>query len=125
MLFTTALKKNFEFRRLYRRGKCAAGPCVAVYCLKNGRGANRLGIAAGTKLGNAVKRNLVRRRIRESYRLCEHRVMPGFDIVVSARGRSVCSDFSDIDHDIKKQLSRLGLLKPEDADCSASDTRTP
>ena len=61
---TVSLKLNHEFRRLYAKGKSAVNPCMAVYCRKNRLGYNRLGFTTGTKLGKAVVRNRVRRRLR-------------------------------------------------------------
>ena len=63
------LKENYEFRRLYQRGKSAAGGTMVLYCRKNKLDHNRLGLTASTKLGHAVVRNRCRRRLREVYRL--------------------------------------------------------
>ena len=71
MQHTVSLKQNHEFRRLYNRGKSAVSPYFAIYCRKTGRDYSRLGITTGVKLGNAVKRNFVRRRIRALYRTNE------------------------------------------------------
>ena len=58
------LKKNSEFRRLYSKGKSAVNPYMVVYCRKNGRDVNRVGYTVSVKLGHAVVRNRVRRRLR-------------------------------------------------------------
>ncbi|MEM5779752.1 MAG: ribonuclease P protein component, partial [Lawsonibacter sp.] len=87
MKHTVSLKQNHEFRRLYNKGKSAVSPFFAIYCRKTGRPHSRLGITAGVKLGNAVKRNYVRRRIRALYRTNEGAFLPGYDIVVVARTR--------------------------------------
>ena len=63
------LKENWEFRRLYQKGKSAVGPAMVIYCKKNRLDHNRLGVTVSTKLGGAVIRNRARRRIREVYRL--------------------------------------------------------
>ena len=91
MKYTVSLKQNHEFRRLYNKGKSAVSPCLALYCRKTGRETSRLGITVGAKLGHAVERNRVRRRIREVYRLHEHELTPGYDIVIVARARAVHS----------------------------------
>ena len=85
MKYTVSLKENRVFRRLYAKGRSAVSPTMVLYCRKNGRRENRLGLTTGTKLGHAVVRNRVRRRLREIYRLQEHRLSPGYDIVVVAR----------------------------------------
>ena len=85
MKHTIALKQNHEFRRLYNKGRSAVSPYFAIYCRKTNRPISRLGITTGVKLGNAVKRNRARRRIRELYRTNEAWLAPGYDIVVVAR----------------------------------------
>ena len=68
--FTSSLKENYAFRRLYAKGKSAVSPYFAVYCRPTRRPYSRLGITTGVKLGKAVQRNYARRRIRELYRTC-------------------------------------------------------
>ena len=109
MRFSTSLKKNHEFRRLYNRGKSSATPNLAVYCRRNGRGENRLGITVSTKLGGAVVRNLLRRRIKEAYRINEHRLKSGYDIVVVARVRARGAHFRVLEADLLRLLNRLGV----------------
>ncbi|MDP4119017.1 MAG: ribonuclease P protein component [Bacillota bacterium] len=82
---TLSITKNGLFRRLYSKGKSAAYFDMVVYTMKNGAGQNRLGITASTKIGCAVVRNRIRRRIREAYRSIEDNVLPGVNIVVVAR----------------------------------------
>ena len=63
MKAAVTVKENYEFRRIYRKGRSAVSPYFVVYCLKNRAGASRLGITVSKKLGHAVVRNRVRRRI--------------------------------------------------------------
>ena len=74
MIFTSTLKKNYEFHRLYRKGKSAVTPCLVAYAKATRRDGNRVGFTVSTKLGKAVKRNRVRRRLREIYRLHESEI---------------------------------------------------
>ena len=113
MVFTKSLKQNHLFQRLYKKGKSAAGRYVAVYCRKNGLDYNRLGLTAGKKLGHAVDRNRVRRRIREAYRLREPELARGYDIVVVARSRAIDGEYSQIADCLYSQLEKLGILGKE------------
>ena len=79
MNIRTTLKKNSDFRRLYSKGKSAVTPYMAVYCRRNKGGVNRLGYTVSTKLGHAVVRNRVRRRLREIYRLNSPRLRSGWE----------------------------------------------
>ena len=113
---TVSLKLNHEFRRLYAKGKSAVSPCLAMYCRKNRLGYNRLGLTVGTKVGHAVVRNRVRRRIRESYRVNEDRFRQGYDIVVVARVRAAHTRYSQLEKSLLSLSDKLGLLLPEETE---------
>ena len=109
MRYTVSLKKNRDFRRLYSSGKSSANHLLAVYCRRNKLGENRLGITVGTKVGGAVKRNRVRRLIREAYRLGEDNVRCGFDIIVVARSAAAGAGYHEIDRALRGLFTKLGL----------------
>ncbi|MDR2591139.1 MAG: ribonuclease P protein component, partial [Oscillospiraceae bacterium] len=101
MNFTTSLKRNHEFKRLYSKGKSAASKYAVVYCNKNYRtvdnlSKNRLGVTVSTKLGGAVQRNRIRRRLKEIYRINEHLFVSGYDIVIVARTGSKEAVWNDL-----------------------------
>jgi len=108
--FTTPLRKNHEFKRLYNKGKSAASQSSVVYLRRNGRPENRLGITVSTKIGGAVQRNRVRRRLKEIYRLNESKLSPGYDIVVVARIRSRYSEFSELQSSVMSLFRKLGIV---------------
>jgi len=107
--FTTPLKKNHEFKRLYNKGKSSANQCVVVYCRRNGRPDNRLGITVSAKLGCAVQRNRIRRRLKEIYRLNELKFSSGYDIVIVARTRSRFAGFSELEDSVLSLVAKLGM----------------
>ena len=109
MKHTVPLKQNYEFRRLYSKGKSAVCPYFVVYCRKTGRPVSRLGITTGVKLGNAVKRNRARRRIRELYRTHEEQILPGFDVVIVARTRVIYGRHSELERSFRQLVKKLGL----------------
>ncbi len=114
MKFTEALKRNYEFRRLYSKGKSAASPYLALYVRKNRLNRNRLGITVGAKIGNAVKRNRVRRRLKEIYRLNEDRFCKGCDVVIVARVKAVYAQYGQLEHSFFALAQRLGLYASEE-----------
>lgn len=95
MKFSSSLKLNHIFRRLYSSSGYANSYLV-LYARKNRSATNRVGITVSKKLGCAVVRNRVRRRLREVYRLNEDLFSPGWDIVVVARSRCIHADFSKL-----------------------------
>ena len=115
MEYTVPLKQNHEFRRLYNKGKSAVSPYFVIYCRKTGRPVNRLGITTGVKLGNAVKRNRARRRIRELYRLHEKQLLSGYDIVIVARVRVIYGRYTELERGFRQLVKKLGLTVPKEA----------
>lgn len=109
MRYTCTLKNNRDFRRMFAKGKSRAGRPIVVYALRNNLGINRLGISAGVKLGGAVVRNRVRRRIREAYRLNELSFKKGYDLIIVARGRAVEADFAELNSALLSLAAGLGL----------------
>ena len=110
MKFSDTLKKNYDFRRLYNRGKSVASKDLVLYARRGRRGCNRIGITVTTKLGGAVQRNRVRRRIREIYRVNESRFNIGLDIVVVARVRSRYATYAELEKSFFECASKLGIL---------------
>ena len=119
MEFSKSLKLNHLFRRLYAKGKSCANGYLVLYCRKNGTDGNRIGLTVSAKLGHAVVRNKVRRRLREIYRLHEAEFHSGWDIVVVARGRAVDAPFDRLTRSYLSLAKKAGILKPVIADQSA------
>ena len=112
MKFSSALKLNHIFRRLYGTSGFPNGYLV-LYARKNHSDQNRVGITVSKKLGCAVIRNRVRRRFREVYRLQEERFAPGWDIVVVARSRSIKSDFTTLTEAYLSLAKKAGILRED------------
>ncbi len=94
---------RFTFRKQHRLsggaafqcvfdGKCCknAGPIV-VYGVPNDLGYMRLGLSVSRRAGNAVKRNRVKRLLREAFRLQRHDWPSGYDLVVVVRPHDLLS----------------------------------
>lgn len=109
MNFSSALKLNHIFRRLYSTQGYANGMLV-LYARPNRSDKNRVGITTGKKLGHAVVRNRARRRLREVYRLNEALFKPGYDIVVVARSRCVTADFQKLTKAYLSLAKKAGIL---------------
>ena len=110
MKFSSSLKLNHIFQRLYRTSG-QANSCLVIYARRNRTDTNRVGITVSKKLGHAVVRNRVRRRIREVYRLNEHRFAQGWDIVVVARTKAIHTDFEKLTQQYLSACEKLGVLK--------------
>lgn len=111
--YTSSLKENRQFRRLYAKGKSSATPYLAFYCRRNGQKSSRLGITVGGKVGKAVLRNKVRRRLREIYRLHEDKLQPGYDLVVVARVKAGICRYAVLEQSFLQLAKKLNLLRQE------------
>ena len=114
MQFSKSLKLNHLFRRLYQKGKSAANKYLVIYCRRNGSEENRIGYTISAKLGHAVVRNRVRRRLREIYRIHEEAFGQGWDLVVVARSRTVGAPFAKLEHAFLSLSDKLGLLRQQE-----------
>ena len=112
MKFSSALKLNHIFRRLYATSG-HANSYLVLYARKNNSENNRVGVTVSKKLGHAIVRNRVRRRLREVYRLNEALFVPGWDIVVVARSRCITADFSKLTQAYLSLAEKAGILVPQ------------
>lgn len=118
MEFSKSLKLNHIFRRLYSKGNSCANGYLVMYCRKNGSRENRIGLTVSAKLGHAVVRNRIRRRLREIYRLNEAGFQRGWDIVVVARGRAVDASYRKLEKSYLHLAEKLGVLCDREKDPS-------
>ena len=105
------VKENYVFRQLYRKGSSSVQPSFVVYCRKNKNGLSRLGVTVSTKLGKAVIRNRVRRRLRELYRLNKSEMKQGYDVILVGRSRAITAPFSKMQRQYAVALKELGLME--------------
>ncbi|MDF2905749.1 MAG: hypothetical protein K0R34_1070 [Herbinix sp.] len=97
MKYSETLKKNDDFREIYRTGKSYANKYLIMYVSRNETDNNRIGISVSKKVGNSVIRHRITRLIRESYRLSEDSFLSGLDIVVVARVSAREKNFYEIE----------------------------
>ena len=85
---------------------------MAVRFVPNGRDHDRYGISTGRRLGGAVRRNRVRRRLRENLRRSPNESGPGLDILIVVRGPAIDATFDDLRGSLERLLrSARGSMK--------------
>lgn len=114
---TVPLKKNYEFLRAYKKGKFFVGKYITMYAIPNRSSSNRLGITVSKKFGNSVRRNRLRRLIKENYRLFEDFIKCGYDIVFVSRNTEEMPDFVSVKKEMKFLLKKLNVFDQEKRDC--------
>ncbi len=91
------LLKNWEFRKVYAQGHKKALEGLSAYWLKvSGDGPTRVGLSVGRKVANAVKRNKVKRRLRELMRTYPQPLGVGYWLVLSAKPGCAAMDYESL-----------------------------
>jgi len=105
------LTSPIDFKRVRQYGKSYAHPLIVLVTLPNEEAQSRFGVAVGRTLGNAVKRNRVKRTLREALRPLLPASPPGWDVVVIARRPISEATFDQVQQAIIQMMQRAGLLK--------------
>lgn len=107
------LKKNYDFQRTLKKGNWYNGNFVSVHIEKNNKNSNYIGIAVSKRVSkSSVRRNRIKRLIREAYRVNEKQIKRGTNIVIT--WKSSCSfelaNFNDIKNDLMICFEKANLL---------------
>ena len=110
------LQGRDRFQTIREQGKRWVHPLVILGGLPNGQGYTRCAFVASGRLGIAVVRNRVRRRLREAVRLCYRHISPGWDLVWIARPPILSADYQSIAGAVAGllQQARLWQVLPGD-----------
>ena len=84
---------------------------IAVYAPGTGQG-SRFGMAVSRKVGNAVVRHRVKRRLREIFRHLQGELPEGWDVVFIARASAADADAAALTRDVRKALRRVARVRP-------------
>ena len=107
------LKSNYEFRKVYAKGRYAVSASLVMYVLKNRTDKIRIGITTSKKIGKSVKRNRIRRLIRENIRLLFAELRQGIDLIIVARKADPDADFFSIGKETRYLIKKLDVLNKE------------
>ncbi len=107
------LHRKSDFERLRQDGAVKRHPTVVFSYYVNGLSHNRYGFITAKYLGNAVKRNRVRRLLRESVRLQHPHMKQGYDVVFIARPPIVGQPFQQIQRIVYDLFRRAGFVVKE------------
>ena len=110
-----------RFSQIHREGTSTANRLLVVRCLPNGLEHSRFAFMVSKRVGNAVVRNSVKRRLREALRLSQ--VRPGWDLIFIARRGIERADYQDLKRATGNllQRTRLELQDEKGEDVGPSD----
>jgi ribonuclease P protein component len=102
------LRQRADFLAAATGAKAPAGAFVLQAIARHAGGAARVGFTVSKKIGNAVERNRVRRRLRETVRqVSETRLRPGYDYVLIGRRGALDAPFRRMIADLEQALGRV------------------
>lgn len=105
------VKKNKEFQEIFKKGKSFANRQFVVYSLKKPEQEHfRIGISVSKKLGNAVRRNQIKRYIRQAFLELEKDIRNEYDLIIIARKPTADMDFFEIKKSLIHVLSLSKVL---------------
>ncbi len=104
------LRRNSDFQRVRRIGKFYASPVMVLAFLRNELDHSRFGFVVSKRLGKAVQRNKIKRRMREATRLRISKIKPGFDLVFVAREPIRQTNYAEIEQTLEYLLRKADLL---------------
>ncbi|NLL55646.1 MAG: ribonuclease P protein component [Clostridiales bacterium] len=102
------LTLNGSFKYIYRHGTSVSTKLLILYKVPAHH--IKVGISVGKKVGNSVKRSLVKRRIRESFRLLIPKISPKYNFVIVALPACSEATFAQINSDMLYLLKKSGVL---------------
>lgn len=98
-----------EIRAVRRRGRTRRARLLRLYALRTTRGQTRLALTVSGRLGKAVVRNRLRRRLRELVRLTLPVVPDSWDLLLIAHREATAASFWDLQADVYRLWRRTGL----------------
>ena len=104
------LSRPGDFARLAEGGVSRTHPLLVGRFVRTNLDQTRFGLATGKRLGGAVVRNRVRRRLREAIRVMAPSFQPGWDVLIIARPAIVEADHDALVGAVHRTLSRGGAI---------------
>jgi ribonuclease P protein component len=100
------LRKSTEFRRVFSRGRRAATRYFVIYLLPNNLACPRIGIQIKAKIGTAVKRNYIKRMVRENFRKMKTEFQVPLDLIFIAEKEILKLTAAEFEQEFRNVMAR-------------------
>ena len=110
------VRKNQRFQEIRKLGRSYTSKLLVLCLLQNNLPYSRCGFSVSSRIGNAVHRNRIKRRLREAVRLRMDTIKPGWDLVFIARHPVRSADYQDLDTACARLLRRAHLFRAPSED---------
>ena len=121
------VRTDKRFQEVRRQGRSYANQLLVLCALPNHLPYSRFGFAVNSRIGNAVRRNRIKRRLREIMRLQQESIQPGWDIVLIARQPIRSADYHEMETACARRSRRAQLFHvatSTESDASANTSAT-
>lgn len=114
------IKKNAEFRKVYKKGRSFSNKLLVLYVYRNNdnKDISRIGISVSKKVGKSVVRSRVKRLIGEGYRLNSEKFKIGYDYVIIARMACNNKNYKEVSNALLDLFNKAGLIINDEKNCN-------
>lgn len=107
------LRSNRQFQEIRRRGESTSNQLLVLCVAPNDLPHSRFGFSVSKRIGNAVVRNRIKRRLREAVRIKIDQIRPGWDLIFIARNPIRQADYHQMDDACARLIRRAQLFIPD------------
>ena len=108
-----SLKRHKEFRYTYARGRAQSLPLYTLVYAKSRSESVRVGFSVSKRVGNAVRRNRAKRRMRAALTPLLSRIAGGYNVIFVAKQEVLEAPFAELQNQMETLLKRAGLWRDE------------
>jgi ribonuclease P protein component len=107
VLIKKKLSNDIEFKRVFYKGKKREGKHLRIFILKNLYNYNRLGVVIKKEVGIAVKRNKIKRQLKEAFHQMDKQFIQGYDIIIFVKKNAVKLKYLDFLNELEDSLKSI------------------
>jgi len=112
---SSRLNRSEDIKRVRQQGSSFVHDIMVLGCLQNPFEYNQLAVIAGKSVGNAVKRNFAKRRLRSAFHSLQVEIIQGYDLVIVARRPILTVEYQNLVNTLRILFGQAGLMKEKES----------